>query len=363
MTVQDDLGSNRNNNFTLIDLGGGDFKIQTGSIANGKPFDSYFYYGSNAGQAEAYTFTFTVNVSGSISTLTERGALTNVSPTNTSTPSNATIINATTGQAVIITQLSGTNGSNINNPSSVTYTQGLTYSIPTQDFPGQFVIVGNTVENTNPSASGVIDFTLRICDAGSPNQLCTDIPYTVDFGGTSSFPSDFIMSDTLIDGEGTAVWFVNTTTSSTAAFADLPAYLGGQSLNNLNGIGFPSGTPGPGSNLTTDICGSFPNPSYLGIFYNKKRSSWPRTLANGGDIFYLIVRGINTRITIDTTELNVRWAIHYRNNAVSNTWTDAELVKVYTQALLVPGDMIVLHHPSLMVFLVLAIQRMDKQVC
>jgi hypothetical protein len=315
MTVQDDLGFNRTSNFTLVNLGGGQFKIQT---------NSYFYYGSNAGQAEAYTFTFTVDVSGSISTLTQRGALTNVPPTNTSTPVGGAVINATVGQTVIITQLSGVNGSSINNPNTNTYTQGLTYSIPTQDFAGQFVIVGNTVENTNPNVSGLIDFTLRICDAGSPDQLCTDIPYTVNFGSTSNFPSDFITSGTIVDGEGTAIWFVDPSMSLSTAFADLPNYLGGQSLNNLNGISFPS-APGSANDLDIDICGSFPNPTYTGQFYNKRRTEFSRTLFQGGNVFYLIVRGINTNASQGTypTELNVRWNFRYRSES-GGPWTDAQ---------------------------------------
>ena len=318
MTVEDDLGSNRSNNFTLIDLTGGDFKIQTGSIANGKPFDSYFYYGSNAGQVEAYTFTFTVDVNGSISTLTQRGVLTNVAPTNTSTPSSP--ISATTGQTVIITQLSGTNGSSINNPSTFTYTQALTYSIPTQTNPGQFVIVGSTVENTDPNATGTVNFTLRVCDAGSPNQLCTDVIYTVNFGASSNFPSDFVTSGTIVDGEGTAIWFVDPSMSSTTALANLPSYLGGQSLNNLDGISFPS-APGSANDLDVDICSSS---TYIGQFYNKRRGEFTRSLQIAGNVFYLIVRGVNTRTTQDIKELNVRWGLHYRNNAVSNVWTDAE---------------------------------------
>ena len=314
MTVQDDLGFNRTSNFTLVSLGGGEFKIQT---------NSYFYYGSNAGQAEAYTFTFTVTVGSSVSTLTQQGALANIPPTNTSTPVGGSTISATTGQTVIITQLSGTNGSSVNNPNTNTYTQGLTYSIPTQNTPGQFVIVGSTVENTDPNASGLTNFTLRICDAGSPNQRCTDIPYIVNFGGTSNFPSDFIMSGALVDGEGTAVWFVDPATSLNAAFDDLPNYLGGQSLNNLNGISFPSGF-GSANDLNIDICGSFPNPTYTGQFYNKKRNLFPRTLVNGGNVFYLIVRGINTRQVVDITELNVRWNFRFKQNTTVNTWTDAE---------------------------------------
>lgn len=314
MTVQDDLGFNRSTNFTLVtipNVGYNEYKIQT---------NSYFYYGSNAGQAEAYTFTFTVTVGSSVSTLTQQGTLTNIAPTNTSTPPSP--INATTGQTVILTQLSGQNGSNTLNPNTTTYTQGLTYSIPTQTNPGQFVVVGNTVENTDSNATGTVSFTLRICDAGSPNQLCTDVIYTVNFGASSNFPSDFIMSDTLIDGEGTAVWFVDPATSLSTAFADLPAYLGGQSLNNLNGIAFPSGPPGPGSNVTTDICGFYPNPSYLGIFYNKKRNKFDRST---GNIFYLIVRGINTNVTQGTypTELNVRWNFRYRPGS-GGAWTDAQ---------------------------------------
>jgi hypothetical protein len=310
MTVQDDLGSDVSTNFVLISIGSGEFKIQT---------NSYFYYGSNAGQSQAYTFTFTVAVGSSVSTLTQQGLLTNVAPTNTSLPIGTTV-NVTTGQTVILSQLSGENGSNTSNPNTTTYTQGLTYSIPTQTNPGQFVVVGSTVENTDPNAAGTVNFTLRIYDAGNPDQLFTDVPYTVNFG--ANFPSDFIMSDTFIDGEGTAVWFVDPATSAATAFADLPAYLGGQSLNNLNGITFPSGSPGTGSNINTGICEEFPNPNYLGLFYNKKRNKFPTAT---GSVFYLIVRGINQNFTQGTypTELNVRWNFRYRPES-GGAWTDAE---------------------------------------
>jgi hypothetical protein len=61
------------------DIANGNFILKTGSVADGKPADAYFYYGSNP-LPRQYTFSFNVTAGGGTTTVPESGNLDNINP-------------------------------------------------------------------------------------------------------------------------------------------------------------------------------------------------------------------------------------------------------------------------------------------
>ena len=309
--VIDNTGSGINlvNQFFLDDsLGGGDFILRTASVANGKPADAYFYYGSNP-LPRQYTFGFQVTAGGSTVPITDTGNLSNTNPVINN--NNATPIQATNGQAVIISLLDGYNGSNTSNPNTSTYTQGLTWSVTNLQGNGVFGISqsGTQVLNSNTLAAGTSTFRLNLQDAGGASALSKI--FTVYFG-QPQVPSDFtsnIQPSNFNDGDGGAVWF----TSSAADLTSNPPDFGNANSGSIYRNGFQS--PGAiNSSTTVNVCPNSTN--YGASFVNQTKGTG---LTQG--TFYVVVQGINTYIPMLGISSNVfvRWAIQYRANS-SGSW-------------------------------------------
>ena len=297
--VIDNTGSgfNLKDQFLLESVGGGDFRLKTAA-------NTYFYYGSNP-LPRQYTFGFDVTAGGGTTTITESGDLDNISPIINN--SNASPINATTGQSVIISTLDGFNGSNTSNPDTNTYTQGLSWSIGATAGAGVFSISqdGTQVLNSDSSAAGTGTFVLNVQDAGGASA--TPKTFTVYFG-QPQVPSDFtsnILPSSFPDGSGGAIWFTNNTTSLSSNLPDFgnsvtrDLYLKGfQAPNTIN------------DEVENDVCPG--NQDFRAQFTNQTKGTG---LTQG--TFYVIAKGINTFIPTLGTSSNVytRFAIQYRANA------------------------------------------------
>jgi len=309
-SVLDDTGSNvdLSGQFYLDDsLGGGDFILRTASTANGSPADAYFYYGSNPLNRQ-YTFEFDVTAGGSTVTLPISGNLSNVNPTINN--SNASPINASTGQSIIIGVLDGVNGSNTDNPTTSTYTQGLTWSINQSTVVGDGVFSisqdGTQVLNSNASAAGTSTFELNLQDAGGASA--TPKTFIVYFGQPqvpSDFTSDFLISS-FNDGDGGAIWF---TSSLTGLELDPPDFgSSGTGSVYLNGFEAPDDLD---DIETNEVCPA--STDYEATFKNQTTTTG---LTQG--TFYVIARGVNTFDNPSpgtTSNVNVRFAIQHRASA------------------------------------------------
>ena len=307
--VIDDTGSGVNikDQFYLESSGGGDFILKTASVANGSPANAYFYYGSNPLNRQ-YTFGFDVTAGGSTVTLPISGNLANVVPTINN--SDASPINASTGQSIIIGVLDGVNGSNTSNPTTSTYTQELTWSVTTLGGNGVFSISqdGTQVLNSNASAAGTSTFKLNLQDAGGANA--TPKTFTVFFG-QPQVPSDFtgnVQLSGFNDGDGGAIWF----TSSLTGLGLNPPDFGSSTTGSI----FRNGFQAPNtlnSILTNDVCPA--STDYGATFRNQTKSTG---LTQG--TFYVIARGVNEFIPMFgvTSNVNVRVAIQYRASASFN---------------------------------------------
>ena len=288
--------------------GNGDFILRTASTANGSPADAYFYYGSNS-LSRQYTFGFNVTNSGSTSSVTETGDLSNIDPTINN--NNANPIEVSVGESVIISALNGYNGSNTSNPNTSTYTQGLSWSINTATVVGEGVfsisLDGTQVLNSNTLAAGTSTFELNLQDAGGANA--TSKTFTVYFG-QPQVPSDFtsnIQLGNLNDGDGGAIWFTDNVNSLSTNLPDFgnastaSLYLDGfnapNSLNSLN---------------TVDVCSTG---SFNAQFVNQTKSTG---LTQG--TLYVYIQGENSQKPLTgTTNVYTRFAIQYRANS-SSSW-------------------------------------------
>ena len=299
-SVFDDTGSNVNLNgqFYLESSGGGDFILKTASVANGSPADAYFYYGSNP-LPRQYTFSFNVTSGGTTNTIVDTGNLANVVPTINN--SNASPINASTGQSIIIGVLDGVNGSNTSNPTTSTYTQELTWSVTTLGGNAVFGISadGTKVLNSNASAAGTSTFELNLQDAGGANA--TPKTFTVFFG-QPQIPTDLnAISKTLGDGDGYAIWFTDNTSNLSTNLPDF----GNANTSSvyLNGFQAPGSLS---STVTNDVCPT--STTFNADFENVTKSTG---LTQG--TFYVIVRGVNTnKPSTGTTSVFSRYAVQYR---------------------------------------------------
>ena len=301
-SVFDDTGSgvDLSGQFYLDDtLSNGDFILRTASVADGKPADAYFYYGSNP-LPRQYTFSFNVTSGGTTNTKVVTGNLANVVPTINN--SNVSPINASTGQSIIIGVLDGVNGSNTSNPTTSTYTQELTWSVTTLGGNAAFGISadGTEVLNSNASAAGTSTFELNLQDAGGANA--TPKTFTVFFG-QPQIPTDLnAISKTLGDGDGYAIWF----TDNTSSLSTNPPDFGNAStsLNYLNGFEAPGSLS---STVTKDVCPT--STTFNAEFENVTKSTG---LTQG--TFYVVVRGINTNkpSSFGKTGVFSRYAVQYR---------------------------------------------------
>ena len=299
--VFDDTGSNidiKDQFYLDTSLPGGDFILKTASVADGKPADAYFYYGSNP-LPRQYTFGFQVTSGSSVRTIPATGNLANVVPTINN--SNASPINATTGQSVIIGVLDGVNGSNTSNPTTSTYTQELTWSVTTLGGNAVFGISadGTKVLNSNASAAGTSTFELNLQDAGGANA--TPKTFTVFFG-QPQIPTDLnSISKFLADGDGYAIWFTDNTSNLSTNLPDFGSPNFGSVY--LNGFEAPSSLS---STVTNDVCPT--STTFNADFENVTKSTG---LTQG--TFYVIVRGINNNQPLTgTTNVFSRYAVQYR---------------------------------------------------
>jgi hypothetical protein len=209
------------------------------------------------------------------------------------------------------------NGSSNCNPNTQLYTQNLTFSIESQGGAGSFQIDTNGVDviNTDTNAVGSGFFILKLCDDGSPDQLCVTQRIDVLFG-EDPVPQEFIREKILQDTEGTALWLTQT---NTGLLDDLPSYLGGLTpMNNLNGVGIPTFFPGNADNV---LCSNVPSFGQT-RFYNVAEQA---PLSQG--VFYVWIYGQlsdNPQTgSLPPSSINVRWNMGYREND-TNPWTFAQ---------------------------------------
>ena len=273
----------------------GTYKLQT---------NAYFYYGINAAQLESYTFTFTVetldnNNNPVFTTPTETGSLTNNPPVINN--SNASIINVTRGQSLILT-INAVNGSNSGGGKE---TDDLTFAITSQS-RNIFSINGLQVLNSDNTAVGLESFTLQVTDAGGATASKT---FNINFGepAVDSVFSSFIPY-TINDGDGAAFWFTGTSGFSSLTGNEV-SILGSQPPFQgwLNGYQAP---PNSSNNpIDNFICGGGTAPPE---FYNKRETG---ALTQG--TFFVILRVFNSK-EISSSNLqsyvNLRYSIQQRPN-------------------------------------------------
>lgn len=295
-SVYDDLDpiDNRNDEFTLVEVSPGIYKLQT---------NAYFYYGINAAQLESYTFTFTVetldnNNNPVFSTPSITGSLTNNPPVINN--SNANVINVARGQANILT-IDAVNGSNVLGGNS---TNDLQFALTSNDL-NIFYISGLQVLNSDNTAVGIYEFTLQATDAGGATASKT---FIVNFGepAANSVFSNF-GSYTINDGDGAAFWFTGTSGFSSLTGNEV-SILGSQPPFQgwLNGYQAPSSQNNPANNF---ICGGG---TVAPEFYNKRENG---ALTQG--TFFVILRPSNTKTisqTSITSFVNLRYSIQRRTN-------------------------------------------------
>ncbi len=313
-SVFDDTGSNVNlkDNFYLDDtLGNGDFILRTASTVYGSPADVYFYYG-NIQLETQYTFNFKVTSGVSSVTLPESGNLNNIPPIINNDSSN--VIEVDAGESVIISALSGYNGSNTSNPDTTTYTQGLSWSINQDSVLGEGVFSisadGTQVLNSNASADGISVFELNLQDAGGAYVL-EPKTFTVYFG-QPQVPTVFRNNINFIDGDGAAIWFTDNVTS----LSSNPPDFGSPSTGSifLNGFQAPNTL---NSLLINNVCSQ--PASFDADFRNQTTTTG---LTQG--TFYVIAKGRNTFKPSPGTpsDLNVSFAIQYRTGPLDpNGWS------------------------------------------
>jgi hypothetical protein len=300
LSVFDNSGINRNNQFELVQGSTSntyDLKTKAGQ---------YFYYGSNASTLESYTFTFSVTVSGTTTEIEATGALSNANPTITNDNSSTIVVQQ--GATDVLLNLQGKNGSNDGNPDSNIYTQDLTFSIDQDLSAGTgencIVVDNNKVQNTDPNAAGNGVFTLQITDAGG--ATATKV-FNVTFGQPTVGTRFSNFSElSFIDGDGAAVFFVDTTTGLDSTNI-VPG--GSGQANRQVGYSTPSGRV----NSDTDLCNVGPNDAQY--FIRMPENSGTGKLTQG--TFYVIFDINNDFKETQTYPVsNVNWqiGIEYRSS-------------------------------------------------